>query len=219
MSLGYQRCVWSLLCAVVLAACNVSGVRGSGVEASTQRDVASFSTLSVGGKFTVDVTLGGTQSVRLVGDDNLLPLVTTTVKGGELVVNTSEQVDPRSGVRLVITAPDLARVKVSGAVKVQVAGVRNAEFEFSCSGACDAALRGETKRFVSETSGASSIDARQLRSVDSKVSISGAGSTDVCVTGALDASVSGVGSVKYSCDPRIVRPTISGIGTVSPAKG
>ena len=49
-----------------------------------------------------------------------------------------------------------------------------------------------------------------------RVDVKGASSIDVYASEQLDVSVSGVGSVSYSGNPKVVNKHVSGIGSVSP---
>ena len=63
--------------------------QGSGVAASQTRDVAGFSGIELAGSNVVTVRVGGTQSVVVHADDNLLSRVTTQVRAGSLVIGNT----------------------------------------------------------------------------------------------------------------------------------
>ncbi len=75
---------------------------------------------------------------------------------------------------------------------------------------------GKVDRFDVMLSCAGEVKARQLEAVNSSVSISGAAELALCVTGALDVDLSGVGEVTYGCNPQTVTPNISGVGSIQP---
>jgi hypothetical protein len=64
--------------------------------------------------------------------------------------------------------------------------------------------------------GAGELSLADLTADHAAVRLSGLGKAEVNVTGELDATVSGVGSIEYHGQPT-VRRHISGLGDVSPA--
>src|SRR4051812_22937807 len=65
-------------------------VKGSGVAKTESRQVGPFTRISIEGSGNVVVTVDPTQPASLVlkADDNILPLVETTVKGDTLVISS-----------------------------------------------------------------------------------------------------------------------------------
>jgi hypothetical protein len=63
--------------------------------------------------------------------------------------------------------------------------------------------------------GAGSLELANLHAVDAVVVANGAGSIRVHATGNLDASVNGVGSIRYAGGPTQVRTAISGVGSIA----
>src|SRR5688500_9858117 len=61
-------------------------IHGSGVAKTETRDVAEFTRIEATGSPNVTVTIGDKQSLTIEADDNILPLLTTEVKDGKLVI-------------------------------------------------------------------------------------------------------------------------------------
>ena len=68
---------------------------------------------------------------------------------------------------------------------------------------------------ISELSGASRVDANELRAKSVKVSISGAAKADLYASDSLDASVSGAGVVNCLGKPAKVTQKLSGVGRIN----
>jgi hypothetical protein len=87
-----QRVAWLIAGAgAVLLATNDDGhhgMHGSGVPAAQTRVVPAFSRIELAGSNAVTVHVGGSRSVVVHGDRNLLSRVTTTVRAGRLVIDT-----------------------------------------------------------------------------------------------------------------------------------
>src|SRR5438552_10291154 len=101
----------------VLSAC---GVRGSGVRKTEKRDLPAFTSIETTGDFEVEVTCQKSASFEIEGDDNLLPLIETEVKGGVLRVTTTKHYSSRIGITLRIATPNLESVMSTGAGKFRI---------------------------------------------------------------------------------------------------
>ena len=104
-----------------------SGVRGSGKTAVETRDVTGFTGVDVGGVFQVEITAQKDFSVQIEGDDNLVPLVKTEVRGGILRIETGQRVSPSNALRVRISAPNIDNIEASGVAKVDLSGVQNGQ--------------------------------------------------------------------------------------------
>lgn len=187
------------------------GVDGSGNAGSEARSPGSFDAVQVSGVIQLELTLGSAHGVELSGDDNLLPLVETSIEGGTLVIKTTRPVDPELPLLARVTAPDVRKVSGSGATKLHVSGVNNAELELELSGAGHIEAQGATKKVRIEISGAGDADATKLSAERVDVDVSGAGKVAVAEPKELDVDISGAGHVSYAGSPAITQ-SISGAG-------
>jgi hypothetical protein len=99
-------------------------VRGSGVGGKAARKTPDFSQLKVGGTVRVEVEVGKPTSLELLGEDNLLPLVTTRVEGGTLVITPESVLKTSQPLVARITTPSLQGVELFAAATGFVRGVR-----------------------------------------------------------------------------------------------
>jgi hypothetical protein len=191
-----------------LAGC---GVAGSGTTTSDTRSVGSFSQIEVHGIIELSADQGGAPSLTISGDDNIVPLVTTTVIGNKLVIQTTGSIRPDLPLVARVTGVSLERAIVHGASKAHVENIDNDAFTLEIHGASSAELAGKTKKLVLEVRGAGSVDAKALAADAVTVDISGAGNADIAAPSELDARISGAGNVSYDGTPTL-KQTISGAG-------
>jgi hypothetical protein len=154
---------------------------------------------------------------EIEADDNLLPLITTTVESGVLKIEFKGSVQPTQGVKIRLAGTPLRRFSLAGAGTFTTDQVDAEQFEFSASGAGNGKLSGQTKQLSIEVSGAGKVAAPALVADAATIEISGAGSADVHAVTTLRVSLSGAGSVTYSGNPQISK-TISGAGGVRPVQ-
>jgi len=199
--------------AVAAAACGINGERGSGNVKREPRQLASFTEIDVGSVVDVDVTVGGAQSVEVSGDDNLVPLVSTEIKAGRLVIRTTKKVDPKLDLVVHIVVPNLTGLWMTGASHAVLRGVRGDKLTLNVSGAGSVSASGSIREVDIDISGAGKIDAKELKAETARIALSGAGSLSVYASKTLDVHVSGAGKVSYYGDPPEVRKDISGAGS------
>ena len=206
-----SRALVVVLAAATLAGCGSGGngrIEGSGAAMTETRSVGAFTRVELAGGATVHVHPGSPQAVTVSGDDNIVPLVTTRVENGTLVVDQEKNRDFATREPLVvdIRAPGLTASVLSGAGSMTVDGV-------SGLGSLDVA--GAVLGLHADVSGSGSALLDHLVSKDATVVLSGMGSAHVFATHSLNASVDGMGSVVYGGNPQHVQKQVTGAGAVA----
>lgn len=199
----------------IVSSCGFWGIRGNGRVKQESRNIREFENLDAGGAFTIKVHVGPAPSIRVSAEENLLYFIRTYVKGNTLYIDTKKNISPRKEILIDITTPNIRSVYVSGANDISVDGVNTDDFSVDLSGAGHVYVDGTANRFNADLSGAGSLNAKDLKANDVRVSVSGAASADVYAKVSLDASVSGVGSIDYYGDPQKTSTSVSGVGSIS----
>ncbi len=210
----------SILTVVVLftfSACRHlgKGVQGSGVRKTEKRDLPAFKSIETNGAFAVRVTCQQAASFEIEGDDNILPLITTEVRGGVLKIYNHKSYNTSQAITVRMTLPDLEAISSNGAADIQVTNVKNDQLTISWQGAGRIEAAGETKFVHISSTGAGKIDTGKLTAERAKVSVTGAAQVDVYASQQLDVTVSGVGQVTYGGNPPVVNKSVTGLGSVT----
>lgn len=191
------------------------GVQGSGIRKMEKRELGAFKSIETTGAFEVAVTCQQAPSFEIEGDDNLLPLIRTEVRGNVLHIFSQSNYRSAKGITVRIGVPDLEGILTTGAGDIRISNVKNDKLVVSSKGAARIEASGQTKYASISSTGAGKIEANKLHAESAKVTVTGAGHVDVYATRQLDATVSGVGSVTYDGDPAVVNKSVSGIGTIN----
>lgn len=194
---------------------NFGSEKGSGHMAAEVRDVRDFSSIDVSSVFQVEVTAQSDFHVEVEADDNLLQYITTEVRNGKLQVELDKRVKTSNPLRVRIGIPNLERLEASGASKVNVTNLKNAELMVDANGASKVDLSGETGELTVDVSGATQVNALELKASNANIDASGASRVSVNVTGELKSEASGASNVSYVGEPANVYKRTSGASTVT----
>ena len=206
------------LAALVLVAAGCGGggkTNGSGHVVTVSRTVSSFNAIDLTGAENVVVSVGPSTAVTITGDDNIVPLIRTDVRGGKLVIASKHGYSTNDELTVRVATPSLESASMSGAGTLTGAGIASRRFSLDLSGTGRIDLSGTTDRLDAAVAGVGAVELGNLRARDAVVTLAGTGSVHVHATRRLDATVAGVGSIRYSGNPSIVKTKIDGLGSIS----
>jgi hypothetical protein len=236
---------WIVLAAVLPAsACGVvpelilsqTAIQGSGVPAEETRTVPEFTALDVGSTIEATVQPGSGYSLKLRGDDNLLPLVVSEVRDARLTVrlknNTS--IHTKLGLKVTVTAPKITsarasgdssitttaagaerfEARASGVSRIIIEGLAAQDLELEGSGASQVSASGTTRALKVNLSGASQVHAGKLAATTAEVDLSGASSGTIRATESVQGDLSGASSLHILGMPARETVALSGASHV-----
>lgn len=231
----------ALLATASLAAADAD-VIGSGHVVSETRAVSGFHGVELKGSGTVIVTQGDTEGLVIDAEDNLLPLLESTVDPDgilhlgfkkhagsvefkkpltfKLAVKTLEKVviagsgDLRAG-SLSAEGFDIA---LPGSGNVVVDHLKTGTVHTEINGSGDVKLAGEAHSQRVNINGSGDYKARALKTGDATVAINGSGDGEVWADESLSVAINGSGEVGYAGHPAIQK-NVHGSGEVHPLDG
>ncbi|NMO90523.1 head GIN domain-containing protein [Actinomycetospora sp. TBRC 11914] len=204
--------------ALVMSACssgNAGGVQGSGNVQSQTRPVPAFDSIEFSGAGTVTVEQSGTDSVEVRADDNIVPLLTTTVAGTTLRLGAQPNaaIGGATTIEYHVTARQLRGLVLSGAGSINATRIDAPQVSLANSGAGRLVIAGRTTTENVDLIGLGQIDASALPTQDADVNVGGTGTATVNAARTLNATVTGVGSIEYLGNPTVTEH-VTGIGSV-----
>jgi len=207
-----------ILCvaAMLLVACGSDKVDGNGKSTTITRGVPTFNQIKINGAYKLSVTVGGQQSVRIMSDSNIVPLVMTTVKNGLLTVSNKPGVsfNVSKPVFIQIMVRNLKNITASGANKINASRISSDEFTLETSGAVQANLSGTASKVSIQISGSGNVNADRLIAKEVKIRLNGSGHILVNASQKLDSKINGSGSIIYTGNPSDVDQSITGSGKI-----
>jgi hypothetical protein len=205
--------VFLAACVVLATGCRWVGVRGNGNIKSDERTIGAFASIDASGAFEIEWQ-NGAPALRITTDENLLPYIENNISGDILRLRTREQIWPTRGVKIVISSPTRAGVRISGAVKLTAKQLTGPKFALEATGASRVSLDGSVDQLLADMTGASELNASGLQTRTAQISTTGAGDAEIAVSETLKVAITGAGKVTYSGNPKTVEKHISGAGSI-----
>ncbi|MGB7538238.1 MAG: head GIN domain-containing protein [Anaerolineales bacterium] len=205
---------------------------GNAVEASANvitetREASGISGVDMRAIGRVVISQGDAESLTARGSDNILAMITTSVRGGTLVIEMEKNfaikgLNDSTTPVFTIVVKDLSRIKSSGFGELDLDGLTAPRLEATFSGAGKVALRnlaleellldlggvgdvtlsGSAVAAEIHFSGVGTLDAADLKIQTAAVYLSGPGNATLWVTENLKGVISGSGNVEYYGDPK-----------------
>ena len=207
--------VFSVLLAAVAVSggCSRPGIKGDGTMKTENRPVSDFSALHVSGAYQIKWS-SGKPALTISTDQNLLPLITTSVNGKTLEIDWKETLRPTRGITINVSSASLTDMQLNGAVSLTASNLSGGDLKLESNGASSISVDGSVTNLDANLSGASKLDAKSLRTQTATVSLNGACYADVTVTETLNASIAGAGALTYGGNPKSVERNVSGVGRI-----
>jgi hypothetical protein len=233
----YITVIAALVC--LFSSCNFlsdhDSVAGSGVVVEEIREVSSFHSVETRGACNVHFAKGAVQELRLVGEENILPLINTWVRNdGTLIIEPTKIYSSNSELKAYITMQDIRGFKIVGAgntiserafacdrLNLDIIGAGNIDIEVRANtisstiiGTGNIHLAGQADVHSINVAGAGHLKASELETFITDIQISGAGNCYVNVHDILNVRLTGAGNVYYSGSPSEMNLQITGSGRV-----
>lgn len=212
-------------------------ITGSGTLVTENRPINGVDRVELAIPAKLEVQQGAAEELNITADNNVLPYLTTNVRGGELVIGYQPQVNvrPSQPPLITLTLKDLEGVQVSSSGSMQVGSFSTEDFNIglSSNGRIDIQelqaedinaeltssgviiIRGEANTLDLEVSSSGSFQAGDLKVQKADITLSSSGEVTVWVTEDLRAKIFSSGNIYYYGNPT-VHKNLTGSGKVIP---
>ena len=207
-------------------------------QTTENRQVSGYSTIALWGPFDVHIKIDGTESLKITGDPDIVKNIESTVTDGKLEVKFKHHFewhnDKNEKIEMYITAKSLNSLFNSGSGAVKLDGVltgQSSVVTLSGSGEVDAAVKADEVHVNLSGSGVIHLNggshlakiiisgsgqfiAKEFKTGDASVLITGSGSAYLNADKTLSAKLIGSGNVVYNGNATVSTTTI-GSGRVT----
>lgn len=189
-------------------------VKGSGKAVSEKRGISGFHTVDLKGSMDVEVTRSDEFKCIVKGDDNIVPLIITEVKGQRLSISAKQSYSARQKLNIFLEMPELTEVVLSGSGNINMADVTKNTVSLRISGSGDIVAIGEARQVIATVSGTGNLQIERLVAEHVDVTINGSGDASVWAKQSLNARVNGSGNIIYAGDPDDIYNDVNGSGDI-----
>ena len=225
-----------LMACSLISGCTMDCVVGTGASEQRTIEIAQFNSIEVEGAIDVTIEKGDTQRVVVEAPSELIPLLTTEVKGGKWTISTSKCWTSMGGFSVHITTPLLHKIALEGSGSAITDDVFGAgDIELSTSGSGDITLNnvvakkitldsegsggvkisGTCAELTASMTGSGDLVAKDLTANTADISVEGSGNASITAITTLKAEVRGSGNIRYAGKPD-VSSSVDGSGAVIP---
>jgi hypothetical protein len=213
-----------VLLSVATTSCIYIGATvGSGNVVTEERNVSGFDSISISSSMNLIIEQTGSESLKIEAEDNIIPLVKTSVIGKELVIRLAFgsfiSIKP---INCYVTVKDLEGLKVSSSasanckelttdkldINMSSSGRANLvvhanELNANLSSSAVLKISGDAVKQSIKVSSSGNYEAENLLSKECTVRASSSGSATVNVSDLLNVNISSSGQVNYIGKPEI----------------
>lgn len=217
--------------------------KGEGNVRSQTINVNEFKEIEMKAKGEIILTQDSEYSVRVEAEDSILKQLAVKEQGSKLQIGQQRNIPFIWGRRLknsepikyYISVKDLEEINTSGSgevraenlslekltinssgsSQVQLSGLKVNKLTIKASGSFKGQASGSASKQEISISGAGDYRGKELKTNETKVSISGSGAAEIFASEKLEIKISGAGTVKYAGSPKKLDQEISGAGKVN----
>ncbi len=215
--------------------CDNDNVYGSGVVAEEIREVDSFHSVEILGSCDLYFVKSATQELRVITDDNILPLIHTWVRhDGTLIIEANSSYTTRIGVKVYVSMVEIRGFSITGSGNIYgespffprelhllIAGsgsmrmdARAQKVWTSIVGSGHIQLAGRAEYHNVTIAGSGNLEALDFLVSCYDIQIPGSGECHIHVEDVLNVIIAGSGNVYYKGSPSVINTTIIGSGDV-----
>jgi hypothetical protein len=211
-------------------------VEGNGNVKKQARALGHFTGVSLSLPGNLELRIGNSEGITIETDDNLLPLIETTIENGVLKIRPTKRNARLQAhtLKIVVNAKDIERLALGGSGSIESDALRGSKLHFDLGGSGSIRLKGMEGDAVAITVGGSGnfksgagkagtlsvniggsgdVDVGQVQVGEASVSVAGSGTAVVWPANMLSVSIAGSGDVNYYGDPKVSHSVVGSGGT------
>ena len=207
---------FSMIWALLLSACGIAYVPGSGKISSEMRQVSDFDQVVFSAPGRMDLVQGGSEGLKIETDDNLLQYIHTSVQGRTLYIEVAAavQLAPSNDVHYTLNVKTLKAFNLEGSARVSSTGLQGDQLTLSLDGSGEIALgdvKLDTLNFGLNGSGSLDVKTLAAKKVTLDLNGSGRGTLNGLAADELEARINGSG--RYVLNGKVTRQSLETIGS------
>ncbi|ATA68127.1 DUF2807 domain-containing protein [Capnocytophaga cynodegmi] len=202
-----------------------------------ERTLGNYTKVKNVGNLEVILSKGEVGKIRIEASDNLLPLISTTIEGDNLIIELDDNYNYNINHKAVVYVPvnsSLSEITLAGFSNISLQdrlkvnnlqcnllGTGNIainidanELELSIIGSGDIKAEGNSPTLTASITGSGNINAQNIKSERAKAKISGSGNIMVYTSEEIEAKITGAGNIFIEGNPKKQDTSVLGVGNI-----
>ena len=182
---------------------NGFGISGSGSELikdhspsiHEKREVTKYEAINVNGSFNFFYRVSDVVALEVIAPAKILPLITTEVRSGVLVVSSNRSFSTRSEVKVVASGPSLKVIELNGSGDVEIENIDTPKIQVYVKGSGDVQMQGVSRMLEMELMGSGNIMASKVYADVLHANLKGSGDIKARASQSATVNLKGSGDV------------------------
>lgn len=189
-------------------------VNGSGHIKQESRQISDFKHLTLTVPATVIFNNNSTTLLSISADDNILPLIKSSVDGDHLRIETTGSFNTQHKIKITLGTKQLQQLHLSSTIDLTLNQLQGERFTLSAEGQSNVNGNGNLDNLVINLSGSHKLNFKNLQS--NYVSLTTEGSNNVTLEAneSLVMNLSGIATIRYSGKPDSINKQVFGIANI-----
>ncbi|OGU16960.1 MAG: hypothetical protein A2X61_10650 [Ignavibacteria bacterium GWB2_35_12] len=178
------------------------------------RILPDFHSIDFDGSGNLFITQGQNDTLIIETDDNIAPLIQTTVSNNKLYINPTKSICPTS-LNILATMKEIKYLNLAGSGNITSSDTLKLEdVEIEIDGSGNINLYGAANKITAGLDGSGNIELMDLLTDSAYVVINGSGNIRINASKYLKAIINGSGNIYYKGNPDIKETQINGSGNI-----
>jgi len=199
---------------VVSGSANNDFIQGNGNRISQVKKLNTFYAISNQIIANIRIVSARHYSIMITADENIMPFIATNIINNELVIASDKNFSSREVIDIKIEVPFINKVRQLGIGFIQIDDMQTNKLSLIIEGQGNINAKGRVEELKADIFGTGNMNLKHLLSKNAYLNITGSGNIEVSAYNELNASIDGIGNIRYSGKPNIIRQSITGIGQV-----
>lgn len=212
-------------------------IKGNGIIKEEIREIEHYQSITLKGAYDIILTDEPQGKIRIVGEENINPIVQAKVENGNLIISTKCEVSYHTQKKNVAYVPaqnisvfnlkgsgDIEnegninvshlQISLSGSGDIKLRNIMAERADISLIGSGDIDLSGDVAYISTLLKGSGDISAFHLITKDAKTELQGSGNINIFATESFVGELRGSGDIKVKGNPKKVSKNIKGSGEI-----
>jgi len=190
-------------------------IAGNGKRTEVLKQLRRFDAIQTYVSAEINIKQGNEFRIKMVGDDNILPLVKFSIEDETLKIYSEKNFSTKNPLIIDLSLADLRKLMANGSGNIHMSDLNGEKLQVELNGSGEITGSGAISQLNVVLQGSGDMDFKQLKSKNCDVLLRGSGDISVYAEQEIDAKIQGAGDISVSGNPGKVKKSIDGAGDIT----